>query len=131
MKTAVVVVLLALTGCTSTTVLVDEYETNAIATCKSQGFESGTWGLEYCRKRTLYLRVVALGGGSQAGSMALVSIDINRRQCLDRVEASRDDPETIKQMVPNMRAKALPPLIEQYGVEAGIEEFDRSVNGRL
>ena len=103
------------------------------ATCERSGHEPRTWGLRYCLVRMNCLRYLSAGFGSQAGSMAAVSIENNRLRCINRVEAWQFDPATYKgetegtvqQKLDKWRVQARPRLIEKLGEAAGTKALER------
>ncbi len=111
-------------GCISSEQLKQELAEEIRAACGSPGFKPGTWGFDYCTLRTLYLRKVALGGGSSTGVSAAVTIDNNRRECLYRVEAWKPE-RSVQQDLDEVIAGRLSGLIERYGEAAGTKEWER------
>lgn len=138
--------LFVLAGCVASPERSQMREAQDRAICQSSGFAPGTYGFTYCMVKTAYLRYVAGGSGSQAGSFAAVSIENNRQRCLDRVD--RLHPELaqerriellvaqlaptlgrakLDQVIAGARRTTLPQLIEELGSDEGLKEFLRQM----
>lgn len=105
---------------------------NVRATCNGNGFEHGTWGIQYCVVQASYLQLVANGGGSSAGVSVALSIDNNRRRCieqaaehesvLDATFPTAEGPTTARRILAKISDKQ-----EEEG-KLPPEEIDRRIN---
>lgn len=134
MKALVVVsaALFVLGGCVASPERSQMREAQYRAICQSSGFEPGTYGFRYCVIKTAYLRYVAEGFGSQAGSFAFVSIENNRQRCLDGATAGAtaqvvEAKKGFNQILDESGPRWLSQFIEELGPERGRAEYDRQM----